>query len=295
MGFRAQADGVHYWLYGDVALAGEAPLIAGADTARHAQAVHMNIQVPNGHWRLYAQAADRDEAQADIWMLRGVLYLVTALLAGFTAMLIASRTTTTRLALQLTTLNRDLLRTNAHLDRLSRRDPLTQLFNRRAFDEALRSAWQTATRNQLSLAVLVIDIDHFKSVNDRFGHAAGDATLVEVSAAILSEARRGDDVVARYGGEEFIVLALGLQADAALHLAERIRAAARECRVQLPGEIASEERVTVSVGVAACVPAPHTLPEALIARADRALYRAKSAGRDCVRLAEPAAAPASSG
>ena len=137
-------------------------------------------------------------------------------------------------------------------------------------------------RQQLSISILMIDIDHFKSVNDRYGHAAGDATLVEISAAIQAEVRRRDDLVARYGGEEFIVMLLGLSAAETLQLAENILASAGGCRVQLPGEDTSAPNVTVSIGVATLVPTEAGRPRDVIERADKALYAAKRGGRNRV-------------
>ena len=126
----------------------------------------------------------------------------------------------------------------------------------------------------------MVDIDHFKSVNDRHGHAAGDAALVQL-ADVLRGAAREIDHVARLGGEEFCLLLPHSDRDGAMSLAERVHAAVREA----PWD-RFERPVTVSVGVAVALSGDEA-PQAVLERADHALYRAKNSGRDCVVLDEP--------
>ncbi|MGE0485558.1 MAG: diguanylate cyclase [Gammaproteobacteria bacterium] len=163
--------------------------------------------------------------------------------------------------------------------RLAYEDPLTQLANRRRFDERLESEWQQRCRARLPLTLLMIDIDHFKAYNDAHGHPAGDRCLAIVGGVLRRFARRGADLVARLGGEEFAVLLCDTgEADAA-RVAEDIRAAVAAL---LPrgGEI--ESGITVSIGCTTAGPAWNGIAEELVARADRALYAAKSGGRDRV-------------
>jgi diguanylate cyclase (GGDEF)-like protein len=164
----------------------------------------------------------------------------------------------------------------------ARLDMLTGLPNRAALDARLHEEVQRALRFQQPLSLLFVDIDHFKRVNDTYGHAAGDKVLQALGGAIRHEARAGD-FVARYGGEELVVLAPGTWAADALVLAERLRATVASIRVPaVPG------RFTISVGVAG-LPEHATTPTALLATADKALYLAKAAGRDrCVLWREEA-------
>ncbi len=162
------------------------------------------------------------------------------------------------------------------LARLAREDALTRLPNRRAFDEALARELARADRSGAPLAVIALDVDHFKRVNDAHGHSAGDAVLAAVAARAASALRAGD-LLARLGGEEFGVLLPGADLASAAEVAERIRAAVGGA------PIAAGERtliVTVSLGCAAR--APGEAGPSLVARADARLYAAKAAGRDRV-------------
>jgi two-component system, cell cycle response regulator len=159
------------------------------------------------------------------------------------------------------------------------RDALTGLYTRRVFNTAL--AELTAVPRSGPVALLMIDLDHFKRVNDTHGHQVGDEVLREVAGAILSVVREGSDVAARYGGEEMAVIAAGLDLAVASELAERIRARVAQARVLAGGAVVS---VTVSVGVAALGPTDHREDPArsLVEEADRRLYEAKGAGRNTV-------------
>lgn len=163
----------------------------------------------------------------------------------------------------------------AELRRLSRHDGLTELLNRRALDDLLRDEARRAIRANQPFAVLMIDADYFKGINDRFGHAAGDEALRHL-AQILRAVMRDVDRVGRFGGEEFIVLLPGTSATEALHAAERLRDALLRRPWAWQGEVL---RLTVSTGVAAWR-GPHDEVDLLLKRADAAMYRAKSLGRD---------------
>jgi diguanylate cyclase (GGDEF)-like protein len=160
------------------------------------------------------------------------------------------------------------------------RDPLTGAYTQRYLRERLHAELSYASRHHAPVGLLMIDLDHFKSVNDRYGHPAGDEVLRE-TVAELKRLLRPEDVLVRYGGEELCVLLRGLGGQSSFALAERLRRAVRSLR------IASEEhviRVTVSIGVAAMEPGVDSPGvAALVRRADRALYKAKQEGRDrCV-------------
>lgn len=168
---------------------------------------------------------------------------------------------------------RKLRNANRRLSRLVEVDGLTELKNRRAFEEKLLEEWERANRYDSALSLLLIDVDHFKQYNDSFGHLAGDLALKMV-AEILKQHGRRNDFSARYGGEEFAVLLPHTGAGAALVAAERIRAAFLATRWP-------ERPVTVSIGVATLTPDIES-PEQFVNHADQALYFAKNRGRNRV-------------
>ena len=165
---------------------------------------------------------------------------------------------------------RDSLRT---IEQLAIRDALTGIWNRRHLDGLLATEIQRCERLQGTLTLCMVDVDHFKGINDRHGHAAGDEVLKGVAAGMRQQLRAIDEL-GRFGGEEFLVLLPGTPLAHAEVCAERLREAVAALQV-LPQR---GERVTVSIGVAEF--APGDTPVALLERADRALYRAKTGGRN---------------
>jgi len=180
--------------------------------------------------------------------------------------------------------NRDLEESNIKLQYLTTIDGLTQLANRRSLDRLIALEWQRARRKSNPLGFIMVDIDHFKQFNDMHGHQAGDECLRVVASLLKNHARRPGDVTARYGGEEFAIVLTDATAGQARIVAEQIRK-------KLMAMVSSHEddvkaRVTASFGVASMVPSGKTNPEDLILAADKALYRAKSAGRNCVMISD---------
>ena len=171
---------------------------------------------------------------------------------------------------------------NQKLERLSFLDGLTNIANRRRFDEFLHIEWRRAAREAAPLSVILADIDFFKAYNDTYGHEAGDEILKKVAGALAATVNRPADLVARYGGEEFVVALPGTDAAGALVLAERLRAAVEALAVAHSTSRAAAH-VTISVGVATTIPERGAAPEALVAAADQALYEAKHDGRNRVR------------
>lgn len=171
---------------------------------------------------------------------------------------------------------------NARLEQLAQTDPLTQLLNRRALTERITAEMERALRYDSTLALLMIDLDHFKRVNDTYGHLVGDDVLRDV-AKLLVDTIRVSDIVARYGGEEFLVLLPETDDAGAESFADRIRAAVEEHDFTDGGEH-PQLRLTASIGVAMYPAARVESVEDLFARADAALYRAKADGRNRVRL-----------
>jgi diguanylate cyclase (GGDEF)-like protein len=161
------------------------------------------------------------------------------------------------------------------------RDGLSGLLNRSAFDDHLKRVWQQALRDGRTLGLLMIDIDHFKSYNDTYGHQAGDAALRRVAQVLKEFARRPLDTAARYGGEEFAVILYDLPRAAVEDVAERVRGA-----VERSGDHgtdhATRRQQTISIGVAMVAPVLNRTPGGAIQLADEGLYEAKRAGRNRV-------------
>jgi diguanylate cyclase (GGDEF)-like protein len=167
---------------------------------------------------------------------------------------------------------------NANLERLARHDSLSGLANRRSFDLKLEEEWRGSEKSNAPLALIMVDVDHFKKFNDHYGHLAGDACLRAVGESLART--EGAAVVARYGGEEFALLFAAAEMDRALAIAENLRAAIEALR--LPHAAAPSGHVTVSVGVAALRAGGLPSAQALIEAADAALYGAKRRGRNAV-------------
>jgi diguanylate cyclase (GGDEF)-like protein len=165
-------------------------------------------------------------------------------------------------------------------------DPLTGLLNRRGFFDATSVVMGRSRKSAVPVSVLAFDLDHFKSINDRYGHAVGDAVL-QLFARVVRETMRGGDIIGRLGGEEFVAILSGTLTDAAA-AAERVRAALAAASIVRGGQHIA---ATVSVGVASG--SPSTAIDVLISRADAALYRAKTQGRDRVETADDGAVDAS--
>lgn len=166
------------------------------------------------------------------------------------------------------------------IDEQASRDPLTGVFNRRHFMTVVEREWARSRRYGTHGALLLIDVDHFKRVNDGQGHLCGDALLREI-ARVSGESLRQADVLARFGGEEFIIFLPSTDPLGALDVAERVRQHVAALRLQWQGVATG---ATVSIGVASLGPL-HGSVDALISDADAALYQAKEAGRNCVRAA----------
>ena len=179
---------------------------------------------------------------------------------------------------------KNLADANIELQKLAALDGLTGIANRRRFDETLHFEWQRGQRDKAPLSLLFCDIDHFKSYNDQFGHLAGDLCLKKVAAVLTEHLKRPADLAARYGGEEFALILPETELAGALQIAEACRRQLEGMQIENPA--ASAGIVTMSIGVATVVPSPKSTVEALINRADQALYTAKRGGRNSVLSAE---------
>ncbi|MFR0693591.1 diguanylate cyclase [Enterobacterales bacterium AE_CKDN230030158-1A_HGKHYDSX7] len=188
------------------------------------------------------------------------------------------RTSEHELELRVAERTDELRELNNQLEAMSLTDALTGIANRRRFDQVLAQEWGHARRSGESLALAVVDVDWFKSYNDRYGHPAGDACLREIAQALATTVHRSTDLVARYGGEEFVFLAPMTDLAGVRGMAHRLLQAVEA--LGLPHELSPLGRVSVSIGVAASVPGQEATAEVLLARADAALYEAKKQGRN---------------
>lgn len=178
----------------------------------------------------------------------------------------------------------DLKQANLDLQRLANLDGLTQVANRRCFDEILQQEWKRSRREQVPLSLILCDIDSFKLYNDSYGHLSGDDCLKRVAQAIHYSTRRPADFVARYGGEEFVILLPNTAVEGAIYVAEQIQQSV--AALQIPHAYSpAGSTVTLSMGLACAIPLSEENPEQLIAAADQALYTAKANGRNqyCIR------------
>ena len=196
--------------------------------------------------------------------------------------LLKSLATQVAIAIQQSSLFEQLEAANQELQRLASIDGLTQVANRRRFDEYLHEEWRRLAREQSPLSLILCDIDYFKLYNDNYGHLAGDFCLQQVAAVLRQCVRRPPDLVARYGGEEFALILPNTDARGAAFVAETVRQRVRGLRIPHAKSPVSQY-VTLSLGVASTIPRLYASSQKLIGAADEALYQAKAEGRDCLR------------
>jgi diguanylate cyclase (GGDEF)-like protein len=183
------------------------------------------------------------------------------------------------IALQQSELHQQLLAANQELEHLSTTDGLTQVANRRQFDDILATEWRRAQRDQRELTLILCDIDYFKQYNDTYGHPAGDDCLVAVAQTLQRCVNRATDCVARYGGEEFALILPNTNLDGAIVVVQHIQTAIAALNIKHAAHPTCA-RLTFSFGISVAL--PHSLPDVaeLVKRADLALYQAKQAGRN---------------
>ena len=212
---------------------------------------------------------------ARTWLLLAALMLL-AITGVYVVVLRRSRGREQELARLVRERTEQLEEANRKLEELSFLDALTDVANRRQFEQILDLEWRRAVRSGAPLSLLLADIDHFKAFNDSYGHQAGDRCLRDVAMLLDSIVQRAGDQVARYGGEEFAAMLPETDAEGAEKIAEKMRRAVESLET-------GGGRVTISVGVATTLAREKASPESLVAAADAALYDAKRAGRNAIR------------
>ena len=174
--------------------------------------------------------------------------------------------------------NEHLLKVKSQeIEKISRIDVLTGLYNRRYFDEIFNVQWKVAARSAIPLSVIICDIDHFKPINDTYGHLAGDAYLKKIAGVLMTIFQRDTDFIARYGGEEFVILLLNHENAEAYELAERVRL---EIENMTLFYYEHQIKTTISLGISTCIPRLRENRDNLLEEADKALYQAKNSGRN---------------
>ena len=185
---------------------------------------------------------------------------------------------------KLADVNIKLSKANEHLLHLSFYDELTQIANRRQFDERLHSDYYRCARYKLPLTLVMLDIDHFKLFNDRYGHQEGDKYLKEVAQIIDKNSKRSIDLATRYGGEEFAIILYNSDTDHAMHICQRIQRDLK--KLFIPDKTSSSKNnVTLSMGIACDYPSSDGSSDTILKAADEALYKAKNTGRDRIVIA----------
>ncbi|MBM3778303.1 MAG: diguanylate cyclase [Acidimicrobiia bacterium] len=263
------------------------PVMDGFEAARRMRDVQADEWVPIIF--LSARESDQDldrgiEAGGDDYLVKPVSFAVLNAKIRAMRRIEAMRS-------RLVELSRELAAANQELERLSKQDGLTGIANRRSFDDYLQTELRRVTRERIPLALILVDVDHFKSYNDCYGHSSGDECLRQIAAALATAGRRPGDLPARYGGEEFAMVLPGTTLEGARDVACSI------ARLVEQANITHERaprygRVTVSQGLTAFVPTLATRPQDLVDLADRALYEAKQQGRNRFVALEPDAAAA---
>ncbi|OLP19970.1 hypothetical protein BST81_02545 [Leptolyngbya sp. 'hensonii'] len=177
----------------------------------------------------------------------------------------------------------ELLTANQQLYQLANSDTLTQLANRRRFNEFLAQAWLQAKREKFPISLLLCDVDYFKKYNDAYGHQAGDACLQQIAAVIGQAVERSSDLAARYGGEEFMVVLQNTDLQGAVTVGKRIQSRIYELQIEHRGSLV-RPYVTLSMGIVSLCPTGDITTDQFINQADRLLYQAKQEGRDRIKI-----------
>jgi len=251
------------------------PVMDGYESARHMRETSADEWVPIIF--LSSKEADQDlnraiEAGGDDYLVKPVSFVVLNAKIRALQRLESMRTKQIEMS-------RDLAAANRELEKLSRQDGLTGIANRRSFDSYLMSEVRRGARERQPLSLILSDVDHFKALNDCYGHQAGDDCLRRVAAALSSAGRRPADLAARYGGEEFAMVLPGTALEGAVDVAQAVSRVIDGLAIP-HARSAVRQTVTLSQGIVSLILEKETASEDLIQRADQALYLAKQQGRN---------------
>lgn len=213
----------------------------------------------------------------------GLLLTFMIIISGTIFFIVKLKKINYQLELEVIKRTKELRESNKRLKQISMVDGLTNIFNRRYFDNEFKKTWKISLRKNLPLSIILLDIDFFKKYNDKYGHIAGDYCLKKVGKILKSSAKRSSDIAARFGGEEFIIMLFDTSEDGAYMLAEQIRNTIENTIMYYEGNKTS---ITVSIGVATVIPNQKLDSIDLVELADQAMYKAKNNGRNRVELAD---------
>jgi diguanylate cyclase (GGDEF)-like protein len=248
----------------------------GRDTSRTARKTSLTIFIENGStiFFTFALLALGASVMKDNFKIGLGSIALALMLYGLRATLLQSRYVESQQALQ---------EARDRLEELSLQDALTGIANRRRFDNVLEVEWNHAIRACQPLSLIMLDVDYFKRLNDRYGHRSGDECLIQIARALQSCLPRAGDLLARYGGEEFAVILPGTTREGAEHVAARMKQAVRDLNIQY--DTAESHYTTISAGIATYEFPQQGSFTSLIEAADRALYKAKQNGRNRIEYA----------
>ncbi|GAB2195998.1 sensor domain-containing diguanylate cyclase [Sessilibacter sp. MAH4] len=175
---------------------------------------------------------------------------------------------------------------NHQLEQLSYTDPLTNIANRRRYDETIRAEWSRGIRHESPISLVILDVDHFKSYNDHYGHVMGDECLQRIARALTRVTGRSSDLLARFGGEEFVLMLPDTDLSSAALIAQRCIDEIKKLKIPHIKSTVSSKHVSISAGVASCIPKTDGDPNKLLDSADKMLYQAKQTGRNKISYSE---------
>lgn len=251
------------------------PYMNGYEVCQHLKASEATRDIPI----VFLSALDDVFDKVKAFQLGGADYITKPYKVEEVIVRVENQLKIVKLQQELKKQNERLKKANLELQRLANLDGLTQLANRRRFDEYLKAEWERMARQQLPLSAIICDLDYFKRYNDTYGHLLGDDCLRAVARAISLAVKKPENLLARYGGEELAAILPNTQAEEATLVAEAIRLQIQGLKI-VHAESTASKYVTASMGVASIVPKPELSPEILVALADKALYQAKRQGRD---------------
>jgi diguanylate cyclase (GGDEF)-like protein len=281
------------WIYNDLAVTTDNHNLIDLMADVPFMILIIAIMAPTSSRPQAAQSAQKNRLALIVENVSPIFYTVALLAFSMSVMrqhfyagMVGVFTALVVYAIRMTTLQgrhlrvqRQLHEAHDRLEAIALTDGLTNAANRRCFDQTLVAEWNRAVRNQQPLALLLVDIDFFKQLNDRYGHPAGDKCLVSIAAALQSTLPRGGDLLARYGGEEFAAILPGTDEIGAQVVASRMQEAIRSLNIR--NETQTGTFVTVSIGIAV-FESSHADAAEIVEAADQALYRAKAGGRNRV-------------